>query len=132
MSTGKDCSWAGRTGTLKRDGSVGGKSLPTLNKVGFGTAFDLMSNSLSEHFCLPRQSVSLRVAEWRWGQGNQLQQCPLVLPAPWRGLLEAQLSLITVMEKSPQWMVWSWEHIPERIKNGFYIHTLNFVMCILC
>ena len=60
--------------------AVGGKSLPTWNKVGFGTALNSMSNSLSEPFCLPRQSVSPREG----GQGSRAQRCPWEVPAPWR------------------------------------------------
>lgn len=109
--------------------AVGGKPLPILNKVGFGTALNLMSNSLSVRFCLPRQSVSLRAAGWGWGQGSQLPQSPLDLPAPWRGLLTAQLSLITDMEKKPSVNslvlgTKSWE-----TQNAFYTKSLT-LFCI--
>lgn len=46
--------------------AVGGNSLSTLNKVGFGRVLDLMLNFLSAHFCLSRQPVSLRAMTWGW------------------------------------------------------------------
>lgn len=59
--------------------AVGGNSLSTLNKVGFGTALNLMLNSLSVCFCLPRQSISLRAVKWEWGAGTPIAAIPFRL-----------------------------------------------------
>lgn len=134
MSTGKDCSWAGRTGTFREMEAVGGKSLPTLNKVGFGTALNLMWNPLSVHFRLPRHSVSLRAAEWRWGKGNPVAAISLGLASSLEGIVRGPAESHHSHGKKAlsQWSDpgnYSWEN-----QNGLHPDrlTLLWIFCVIC
>lgn len=97
--------------------AVGGNSLSTLNKVGFGRVLDLMLNFLSAHFCLSRQPVSLRAMTWGWdgefSYSNPLFACQLpeeVLSGT------ADFHHSHEKKKKTQKVVWPWGHIPQGIK----------------